>query len=73
MVYLRGGADDLPAFRAGVETIVGGPVNIESAEDLFGIRSMKKVADVEQGALVLFAVAALLGGGFWSAKRWCGQ
>ena len=57
------GAGDLPAFRAGVETILGGPVDIESADDLFGIRAMKKVADVEQGALVLFAVAALLGGG----------
>ena len=61
-MYLRDGVDDLPAFRAGVEAIVGDPVNIESAEDMFGIRSMGKVADVERGALVLFAVAVLVGG-----------
>ena len=61
-VYLRNGLDDLPAFRADVEAIVGGPVNIESVEDMFGIRSMRKVAAVERGALVFFAVAALLGG-----------
>ena len=62
-VYLRDGLDDLPAFRAGVEAIMGGPVNIESVEDMFGIRSMEKVAAVERGALVFFAVAVLLGGG----------
>ena len=63
MVYLRDGVDDLPAFRAGVEAIMGGPVNIESVEDMFGIRSMEKVAAIERGALVFFAVAVLLGGG----------
>ena len=63
MVYLRGGANDLPAFREGVEAIVGHPVNIENTEDLFGIRSMRKISDVEQGALVLFAIAVLVGGG----------
>ena len=31
---------------------MGGPVNIESVEDMFGIRSMGKVAAVERGALV---------------------
>ena len=63
MVYLHGGANDLQTFRHGVETIVGHPVNIENTEDLFGIRSMRKISDVEQGALVLFAIAVLVGGG----------
>jgi hypothetical protein len=63
MVYLHGGANDLPAFREGVEAIVGHPVNIENTEDLFGIRAMRKISDVEQGALVLFAIAVLVGGG----------
>ena len=61
-VYLRDGAD-LAAFQDGVTAIMGQPVNVESAEDLFGIRAMYKIADVERGALVLFAVAVLLGGG----------
>jgi hypothetical protein len=61
-VYLRDGAD-LAAFQAGVAEIMGQPVNVESAEDLFQLRATYKVADVERGALVLFAVAALLGGG----------
>ena len=38
-------------------------MNIENVEDLFGIRSMRKISDVERGALVLFAVAVLVGGG----------
>ena len=62
MVHLHDGADDLPAFRDGVEAIMGHPVNIENVEDLFGIRSMRKISDVERGALVLFAVAVLVGG-----------
>ena len=51
MVYLHGGANDLPAFREGVEAIVGHPVNIENTEDLFGIRSMRTISDVERGAV----------------------
>ena len=62
MVYLRGGRRP-PGVPRGVEAIVGHPVNIENTEDLFGIRAMRKISDVEEGALVLFAVAVLVGGG----------
>ena len=38
-----------PRSATGVEAIMGGPVNIESVEDMFGVRSMEKVAAIERG------------------------
>ena len=62
-VDLRHGEADLARFRADVERIIGHPVNVESSADLFGIRKANNVTDVESDGLLLFALAALLGGG----------
>jgi hypothetical protein len=63
MVDLRRGDDDLARLRTDVERIAGHPVNVESSNDLFGIRKAKSVTDIESDGLLLFAFAALLGGG----------
>lgn len=62
-VDLRGGEADVTRLRADVEKITGHPVNTESTAELFGIRKARSVTDVESDGLLLFAVAALLGGG----------
>jgi hypothetical protein len=62
-IGLQGGAQAIPAFTARVGRIVGHPVNVENIQDLFGIRKALNVTDLERDGLLLFAVAALLGGG----------
>jgi hypothetical protein len=62
-VDLRGGAKSILAFTAGVGRILGHPVNVENSDDLFAIRKARNVSDLERDGLLLFALAALLGGG----------
>jgi len=62
-VDLRGGAKAIPAFTAHVGRILGHPVNVEDTADLYGIRKARNVTDLERDGLLLFAVAALIGGG----------
>jgi hypothetical protein len=62
-IGLRGGAKAIPAFTTRVGRILGHPVNVEDVADLFGIRKAKNVTDLERDGLLLFAVAALIGGG----------
>jgi hypothetical protein len=62
-VDLRGGRAAIPAFNLQVNRILGHPVNVEDSYDLFGIRKALNVTDLERDGLLLFALAALLGGG----------
>ncbi len=62
-VDLHHGDADLATLRADVDRIAGHPVNVESSNDLFGIRKAKSVTDIETDGLLLFALAALVGGG----------
>ena len=62
-VDLRGGAAAIPKFTERVDQILGHPVNIEDARDLYGIRKALNVTDFETDGLLLFALAALVGGG----------
>jgi len=62
-VDLRRDAADLPKFRAGVNEILGHPVNVMDAATLFGIEKVGDVSDVEQGGLLLFSLAVLIGAG----------
>jgi hypothetical protein len=62
-VKLHGGDDDFVRFQAGVQRITGKPTNVERVEDLFGIRKLRRVAEVERNGLLLFALAVLLGAG----------
>lgn len=60
---LRHGTAALPAFTKHVGDIVGHPVNVEDAEVLYGLRQARNVTDFERDGLLLFALAALAGGG----------
>jgi hypothetical protein len=62
-IDLRDGTKGLPAFTKGVTTIMGRPLNVEAVDDLYGIRKARSVTDLERDGLLLFALAALLGGG----------
>jgi hypothetical protein len=62
-VDLRGGPAAIPEFTAGAGRVLGHPVNVEDSNDLFGIRKAENVTDLERDGLLLFALAALLGGG----------
>ncbi len=62
-VDLRRGAADLARFQAGVERVVGHPVNVPSGAELFGIKKVHAVSDVERNGLLLFALAVLIGAG----------
>jgi hypothetical protein len=62
-VTLRGGAAAIPKLNAEVDRIVGHPVNVEDVVDLYGLRKAANVTDLERDGLLLFALAALLGGG----------
>jgi ABC-type lipoprotein release transport system permease subunit len=46
-----------------VDRIMGRPVNTASAEDLFGLRKLRDVSDIERGGLLLFALAVVVGAG----------
>ncbi len=62
-VDLRGGATAIPKFTERVGEILGHPVNVENTADLYGIPKATHVTDLERDGLLLFALAALLGGG----------
>ena len=62
-VDLRGGAAAIPKFTAEASEILGHPVNVEDSSDLYGIRKASNVTDFEGDGLLLFAFAALVGGG----------
>jgi ABC-type antimicrobial peptide transport system permease subunit len=62
-VDLRGGPAAIPKFTDQAGRVLGHPVNIEDTNDLFGIRKATNVTDLERDGLLLFALAALLGGG----------
>ncbi len=62
-VTMRGGQADLPRLTADVSRIVGQPVNVESTQDLDGLRKAKDVTGVERQGLLLFALAVVIGGG----------
>ena len=51
MVDLRGGAADLDQLREDVDRLVGHPVNVEDAEDLFGVRQIRNVSRIEAGGI----------------------
>ena len=52
-----------PKFTERVDRILGHPVNVEDTADLYGIRKALNVTDFERDGLLLFAFAALVGGG----------
>ncbi len=60
---LHGGSAAIPRFGDRVAKILGHPVNVEDANDLFGIRKATNVTGFERDGLLIFALAALLGGG----------
>jgi hypothetical protein len=62
-VTMRGGQADLSRLTADVSRIVGHPVNVESTQDLDGLRKAKDVTGVEREGLLLFALAVVIGGG----------
>ncbi len=62
-VDLRDGAKGIPAFTKSVGAILGHPVNVEDIDDLYGIGKARNVTNVERDGLLLFALAALIGGG----------
>jgi hypothetical protein len=62
-VDLRDGRAGIPAFNQQVNRILGHPVNVEDSYDLYGIRKALNVTDLERDGLLLFAFAALVGGG----------
>ena len=62
-VTLRGSEQHFVRFQRQVQEIMGKPVNVERGSEFLGIRQAKNIADVERNGLLLFAVAALIGGG----------
>jgi putative ABC transport system permease protein len=62
-VDLRDGRAGIAAFSRRVDHILGHPVNVEDTFDLYGIRKALNVTDLERDGLLLFALAALIGGG----------
>jgi hypothetical protein len=62
-VGLRAGQQDIPRLKADVSRIAGRPVNVESTQDLLGLRKAKDVTSIERDGLLLFALAVILGGG----------
>jgi hypothetical protein len=63
MVDLRHGVADLDQLRRDADRLMGKPVNVENGEDLFGVRQILNVSDVEATGLMLFALAVLVGAG----------
>jgi hypothetical protein len=62
-VTLRGGAAAVPRFTQRVTALLGHPVNVDAVAELYGIRKALNVTDFERDGLLLFALAALIGGG----------
>ena len=47
----------------GVERIMGRPVNVASSDEIFGLRKLRDVSEIEERGLLLFALAVLVGAG----------
>jgi hypothetical protein len=62
-VVLRGREQHFVQFQHQVQEIMGHPVNVERASDFLRIRQAENIADVERNGLLLFALAAIVGGG----------
>jgi hypothetical protein len=62
-VTLRHGEADLPRLQSDVARIAGRPINVEPTSELFGLRKAKNETNVERAGLLLFSLAALIGGG----------
>lgn len=62
-VDLRNGHADIDQLRSDVDQILGHPVNVENADDLFGLRQIRNRSDVEGNGLRLFAAAVMIGAG----------
>jgi len=62
-VALHGREQHFVQFQRQVQKIMGHPVNVERASDFLGIRQYENIADVERNGLLLFALAAIVGGG----------
>ena len=62
-VTLAHGQADFVKFQAGVQRVVGHPVNVASTPALFGISKVGDVSNVERNGLLLFALAVIVGAG----------
>jgi len=62
-IDLKRGNADFVGFRAGVQDVVGHPVNVQNVRQLFGLEKLIDVSKVERNGLVLFAMAVTLGAG----------
>jgi hypothetical protein len=62
-VDLHGGTARLDELRRDLDRMLGRPVNVGDAGDLFGVRQLRNISDVEATGLLLFALATLIGGG----------
>src|SRR5262245_8326242 len=58
-VDLRHGAADLDRFRTDVAGVMDRAVNVESADDIFGLRQMRNRSNVESSGLLLFAATVV--------------
>ena len=62
-VKLRGGQADFSKFQSDAQRVTGVPTNVESVEDIYGLRKLRRVTSVERNGLLLFALAVLIGAG----------
>jgi ABC-type lipoprotein release transport system permease subunit len=62
-VDLGNGEADVDRLRGDVEQLLGHPVNVENADDLFGLRQIRNRSNVEGNGLRLFAAAVVIGAG----------
>jgi FtsX-like permease family len=62
-VNLRDGRAGIPRFTEQVDGLLGHPVNVGDMYDLDGIVKALNVTAIESDGLLLFALAALIGGG----------
>jgi ABC-type lipoprotein release transport system permease subunit len=62
-VNLRNSQADFAQFQLDVQRVAGRPINVESSDELFGLRQLRHVASVERDGLLLFALAVIVGAG----------
>jgi hypothetical protein len=62
-VDLDGGEDQVDSFQQEVTEITGKPTNVERGSDLLGKRQVNTISGLEQGGLLLFSLAVIIGGG----------
>jgi hypothetical protein len=58
---LKRGEADFDTFHAGVERVLGRPVNVVHGPEIFGTKKLHNIAQVERSGLLLFALTVLLG------------